>query len=153
MDKSELRNFLAPRAALEALTHEASGAIPRSQRQRNYVSIHQFPYRVGRESRIEYVNGKQVVLERRKRSDSQVTNDLYLFDTGERLAISREHFLIREVNTNFQLLDRGSACGTMLNDSIVGAGNDLQGIAELKDGDVIHLGGGNSPYLYRFHLL
>lgn len=147
--KQIIERFL-PIAALEALTAEAADAVPQPQLLQGLVAVRQVPFRVGRESRVKKVNGRLERIERPKMDDREPNNDLYLVDHGQLLNISREHLLIDVVGSSFVLVDRGSACGTKINDEPIG-GEDQGGTRSLNDGDIITVGTMDSPYRYRFH--
>ena len=134
-------------AMLVPLTPEARAAARDAER----IPIHRFPFRVGRESRLAVRHGMLQVAERRK-LDHPPNNDLYLLDTGNPLNVSREHFQIEEDGDGgFVLVDRGSACGTLVGDQAVG-GEDRGGRATLTPGNVIVVGTSASPYIYKFLL-
>jgi pSer/pThr/pTyr-binding forkhead associated (FHA) protein len=64
--------------------------------------------------------------------------------------ISREHLALDYLGDNrFTLIDRNSACGTMVEDARVG-GRDSGGAIDLKSGQTIRIGSCTSPYLFRF---
>jgi len=129
---------------LRAMNEEASKAMQRDQRLIEHV-----PYRVGRERRVALVAGEYRSIERRE-TDAAPTNDLYLLDMGEKLNVSREHFQIeQEQDGSYVLVDRGSACGTIVDDQPVG-GHDAGGRFPLKNGSTIRVGIASSPYLFEF---
>ncbi|MCB1878186.1 MAG: hypothetical protein KDH88_19600 [Chromatiales bacterium] len=131
------------RVFFEALTDEAAQAMGAER-----VEIEHFPFRVGRESRTQTVNGELVVMERR-RSDHAPNNDLYLLDRGVRLNISREHFQIeRRLFGRYRLVDRGSACGTGVGGDWIG-GRDRGGTTHLDAEEEIVVGTPQSPYVFR----
>jgi hypothetical protein len=110
------------------------------------IAIRQYPFRVGRESRMHIEDGNHGKTERR-RTGAPPNNDVYLQDTGEKLQISREHFQIEpRADGGFDLLDRGSACGTCVGNRTISSG----GRCELKPGDAITIGIHSSPYVFRF---
>ncbi|THB79711.1 MAG: FHA domain-containing protein [Desulfobulbaceae bacterium] len=148
-DKKSILNKIIPVAVLKALTQEAEHAIPLTMSVEGFVSIRQFPFRVGRESRVQTVKGKIERIERPKHESNEPNNDLYLVDRGQLLNISREHFLIEKEGDRYLLSDRGSACGTKINDQSVG-GNDAGGTHILRDGDEIVIGTKDSPYRFQF---
>lgn len=149
--KKEILERYLPKAALEAITDEAVDAVPLNHIDDNLIIIREFPFKVGRESRVAKINGRLEAIERPKKDiNSKPNNDLYLIDRGHLLNISREHFQIElREDGKFYLVDRGSACGTRAGEVVLG-GEDKGGTAELDDGDVICVGTGNSPYRYRF---
>lgn len=147
--KRQILNAVTPKAVLHALTPEAAYAVPYAQLTQALVSILQFPYRVGRESRTKLINDRIGRIERPKSDHADPNNDLYLVDSGTRMNISREHFSIVEDAGRYRLIDRGSACGTQVGDTRIG-GEDSGGSHPLQDGDVIGIGTANTPYWYRF---
>ena len=149
-DKQSLLAEIIPKAVLKATTDEAKQAIGKNCLGEDMIGIWQFPFRIGRESRVTYVEGELVVSERRKlRDDSKPNNDIYLVDGGELLNISRQHLKIEKDENGYSVVDRRSACGTVVNDHAFG-GRDEGGSCTLKDGDVVKIGGQNSPYLFEF---
>ncbi len=129
---------------LRALTEEAKKSMQRDERPIGHV-----PFRVGRERRVAIVDGEYRSIERRI-TDAPPTNDLYLLDLGEKLNVSREHFQIeQEHDGSYVVVDRGSACGTIVDDQPVG-GHDEGGRCPLKNGSTIRVGTGSSPYLFEF---
>jgi hypothetical protein len=131
---------------LVPLTPEAREAA-----RRDTIALDHFPFRVGRESRLGVHHGALQVMERRKQAEDP-SNDLYLLDTGKVLNISRQHFQIEQsTNGTYELVDRGSACGTIVGNQVLG-GHDAGGRATLEDGNVIVVGTSASPYVYKFQL-
>ncbi len=113
------------------------------------IPIRQYPFRVGRECRMHIEDGNQVSAERR-RTGAAPNNDLYLQDSAEKMQISREHFQIEQrADGGFELVDRGSACGTRVGKRTI-PGGDRGGRCELKHGDTIAIGLNASPYVFRF---
>ncbi len=116
------------------------------------VPLHTMPFRLGRECRIRMADGRAVTTERR-RGAGRPNNDLYMLNPGKRLFVSREHFqIIRTPDGRYLLQDRGSRCGTCVEDRLIGGG-DRSGECELKDGDTIRVGGMNSPFVFKFRCL
>ena len=148
-DKQAILKLLLPKAVLKPLTPEAEQAVPDGMIQSGLISIRKFPFRVGRESRVMLVEGKIRRIERPRLGGREPNNDLYLIDSGELLNISREHFQIERTGEGYVLVDRGSACGTMVGAIRVGA-NDAGGSVPLKDGDTIGIGTESTPYRYTF---
>jgi hypothetical protein len=133
-----------PTPMLVALTPEAREAMHSEQ-----VKITHFPFRVGRESRMGMVGGALQVMERRK-LNAPPNNDLYLIDDGKPLNVSREHFQIERTDDGrYELVDRGSACGTMVGNEILG-GHDQGGRCTLENGNVIVVGTSRSPFAFKF---
>jgi pSer/pThr/pTyr-binding forkhead associated (FHA) protein len=128
-------------AFLKALTPEAKVSLGS-----DLLKIPRFPFRVGRESRVQEAPRFQ---NSRRRSDSIFTNDLYLIDQGKLLNISREHFQIEWRDSMFFLVDRGSVCGTLVEGVTVGKGRN-GGEKQLKNGDVIIVGTSESRLAFKF---
>ena len=131
---------------LEALTPEAEASLggPR-------IRLSHLPFRVGRESRLVMGAHGLEVAERRKTAAAP-NNDLYLQDHGPRLQVSRTHLQIdADPNGGFQVIDRGSACGTMVGSTGLG-GRDRGGEHPIVSGDVIIVGTSESPFVFRFLL-
>lgn len=144
-----LKNHL-PKAMLKALTPEAIGATPSTYIDGDLITIMDFPFKVGRESRVAKIKGRLEPVERPKKDiGSKPNNDLYLMDRGHLLNISREHFQIELREGEHYLVDRGSACGTKLQEISLG-GDDKGGAVKLRDGDVIGVGAKGTPYLFKF---
>ena len=100
-------------------------------------------------TRLGVVKGRLEVLERRK-PVATPTNDLYILDAGPVLQVSREHFQIEQISEGrYELIDRGSACGTIVGNHLVG-GHDQGGRCPLEDGNVIVIGTSKSPYAFKF---
>lgn len=148
-DKLTILMESLPKAMLQALNPETKNAVPQALLRDDKVVISQFPYKIGRESRVIRIDGRLERIERHKKDDSPPNNDLYLMDRGERLNVSREHFQIEKNGSGYFLVDRGSACGTKVEGVNVG-GDDRGGSVELHDGDVIAVGAVGTPYLFRF---
>ena len=125
--KQAIQQKFRPRAVLKALTVQAANAVPTGMVVADMVAILRYPFRVGRESRVQVVQGQ---IQR----------------------IERAHFRIEEDVREHLIVDRGSACGTGVGATRVG-GNDLGGSAPLRDGDTISVGEGPTPYRYQFIVL
>ncbi|WP_456323087.1 FHA domain-containing protein [Hydrogenimonas sp.] len=155
VDKLKIKNTFIPKAALVAQTAEAAAAVPIRNKQDQMIAIWDFPFLIGRESRLEISkNGELLVKERFKHSFvNNKTNDLYLVDFGKKLQISREHLLIEQTDDGrYYILDRGSKCGSEANGTRIGSGTEVER-TEIKDGDTIILGTPSSPYRYIFVVL
>jgi len=148
-DKQSILKRVTPVAVLKPMTPEATNSINRNCLHHEFIGIWQFPFHLGRESRVETVNGKLVRTERNKISQGKPNNDTYLMDGGRFLQISREHFRIDKTETGYTVFDRGSACGTMINSEKIGS-EDRGGTHTLEDGDIIKIGAEDSPYLFQF---
>ncbi|HEC16479.1 MAG TPA: FHA domain-containing protein [Sedimenticola sp.] len=132
---------------LVALTPEAEASIGGER-----LVLDHFPFRIGRESRIEMVSGMPRLAERRRSGDPNPNNDLYLQDRGRMLNVSRQHLQIeRDGDGGYRVLDRGSACGTLVGSNKIG-GHDAGGECPLKDGDLLVIGTSESPFVFRFVL-
>jgi len=127
---------------LKSLTPEAQACAGVSK-----LPISQFPFRVGRESRVQHVPAPSD----RRRPNSILNNDLYLFETGPLLNVSREHFQIERRNGDYYLVDRGSACGTLVEGKLIG-GERSGGELRLTSGDVIIVGTSESRHVFKFML-
>jgi len=77
------------------------------------------------------------------------SNDLYLAETGAELNVSREHFQIERREGGYELTDRGSTCGTIVEGVIIG-GHHRIGRKALAAGDVIIVGTSASSYVFKF---
>jgi pSer/pThr/pTyr-binding forkhead associated (FHA) protein len=126
---------------LKALTPEAKAALGG-----NYYGISQFPFRVGRESRTTIAES---FFGSRRNNDSAPNNDLYLVETGALLNVSRDHFLVDADGENYVLVDRGSACGTLVEGELVGE-KRKGGSRQLNNNDVIIVGTSESKYVFKF---
>lgn len=147
--KQQILQEYLPKAALQPMTPEAESGVPKAMLWEGLVLIHRFPFRVGRESRVMRRGNRVHRIERPKQDDSAPNNDLYLIDFGELLNISREHFQIESREDGFYLVDRGSACGTKVENENIG-GRDAGGARRLEDGAIIVAGAKGSPYAFRF---
>ena len=131
---------------LHPLTDVAKEAI-----EEETVVIGKLPFLVGREFRYRMVDGEMRSMERRKTS-STPNNDLYLVDREELLNVSRNHFQIeKNVDGAYELVDRGSRCGTIVDDKHVG-GDDSGGRCLLQNGSTIIVGTSQSPFVFRFEI-
>lgn len=113
------------------------------------IQLTVLPFRVGREARFGLVHGSVVSMERRN-TDSAANNDLYLHDHADFLNVSREHFQIeQDANGGFVLLDRGSTCGTIVDNVPVGVHAPSKH-HPLQNGSTIRVGTATSPFVFRF---
>ena len=134
-----------PVASLVALTEEARRALGN----RSGVPVASLPFRVGRERRTP--SARSVPQEERRGATPQL-NDVYLLDSMRKhLFVSGAHFAIDREADSFVLMDRGSACGTVVAGTRVG-GRRTGGRTELRSGDEIVVGTRTSPYVYRFEV-
>lgn len=148
--KQEMIEAVIPEAVLQALTLEAIDAVPKCLLlTNNIVCIHSFPFKIGRESRVQKVNGRIERVERPAQEENEPNNDLYLLDRGPLLNVSREHIKLEKHNGVYMLLDRGSACGTKVVDCVTGA-EERGSSFVLKDGDTIVLGADETNFKFKF---
>lgn len=152
-EKKKIMEKIMPVAVLKAMTPAAEQAVAKTVLVEGIVPLRNFPFKVGRESRVKMVDGKIERIERVKNVQVSPNNDLYLVDDGHLLNISREHFQIERDGDRFYLFDRGSACGTLVEDQAVGEGDGRESTVELKDGDTITIGTRQSPYIFQFVVL
>lgn len=131
-------------ARLVALTEEAEAALGG----RREVPVTRLPFRVGRDRRQS--SDGDVAVERRGEAEP-AENDLYLRETngGQSLHISGAHFEIERADEGFVLVDRGSACGTIVAGRRIG-GHRRGGQTPLRDGDEVVVGTSRSRYIFRF---
>jgi pSer/pThr/pTyr-binding forkhead associated (FHA) protein len=151
-EKKELLSSMIPKAVLKAVTPEAKHSIIKRTFKQDIIPIYSYPFRMGREARVKYIDGEIILQERHKLGGEEPNNNVYLLDNGEYLQISREHCSIIKTDIGYLLQDRGSACGSMVNQLDIG-GDDHDGHTTLKDGDIITLGSKESPYKYKFIIL
>lgn len=148
-DKRQILQALFPKAVLKAMTPEARQAIPAGLQVKGMAVIHEFPFRIGRESRTTVIDNRIHRLERPLASGAKLNNELYLLDTGALFQISREHLQIEKTDTGYRLVDRGSKCGASVNGIRLGSHAGVM-TAELRDGDVIGIGTSQTQYVYTF---
>ena len=148
-NKQAILKRVTPLAVLKPMTPEAENSISSYCLGHEFIGIWEFPFRIGRESRVETVDGKLVHAERNKIGSGKPNNDIYLMDRGRFLQVSREHLSIEKTETGYSISDRGSACGTSINTQKIG-GEDRGGTHILEDGDTIKIGADESPYLFQF---
>ncbi len=117
----------------------------------NEIALDRFPFRVGREGRVHAsASGLRGMIERRAAATAKTTNELYVKDFGKSVNVSREHFQIEARDDgSYELVDRGSACGTIVSDRVVG-GNFAGGRCQLKFGDSIIVGTRQSSIVFEF---
>ncbi len=152
-EKKELLSSMIPKAVLKAMTSEAKHSIVKRSFGQDIIPIYNYPFRIGRESRVEHVDNEIIVQGRHTLSDYHPNNDAYLFDNGEFLQISKEHCTIIHNDTDeYMLQDIGSSCGSLINQIQLG-GENKDDTYTLKDGDIITLGSKDSKYKFKFILL
>ena len=113
--------------ALVAVTEEAQRALG----DKPEVCMTRFPFNVGRALQL---------------------NDASVTDPQPVKQISREHFVVDRIDDGYWLIDRSSACGTIVAGTHIG-GERRGGRIQLRDGDLITIGNGKSPYTYRFQIV
>lgn len=143
--------MVSPRseATLVAVTEEAQRVLGGARE----VRVTQFPFKVGRERRTpESDRHLPPEVKQRRSGEAPPLNDLYLREkSNESLHISGAHFAIECVDDQFFLVDRGSACGTIVAGRRVG-GHREGGRIELRDGDEVIVGTGRSRYVFQFRI-
>jgi hypothetical protein len=113
------------------------------------IALNRFPFRVGREGRKQRPAGILSKLERRPPIEPS-NNELYVKDFGKVVNVSREHFQIEvKSDGSYELVDRGSACGTIVGNNVVG-GNFSGGRCPLTFGDAIIVGTRQSEIVFEF---
>ncbi len=138
---------VATLVTITPVTKEAKLALD-NQRE---VRITHFPFKIGRESRVATPANPPPIELRLGRAPQ--LNDLYLVEPrwADLLQISREHFAIEYGSDQFFLVDRGSACGTIVAGTRIG-GHQKGGRPELRDGDEVIVGTHKSRYVFRFRV-
>jgi hypothetical protein len=142
---------LMPLAALVPMTDEALHALPNGLVPKGLVGFNNFPYRIGRESRVvrDEKTGQVHRMERHRPGNTNPNNDLYLVDDGKLLNISREHLSIEMRGDDFCVIDRNSACGFSIDGQHFG-GDGKGGSCAIKNGQVLAMGAKHSLYQFRF---
>ncbi len=139
----------APVTALVAVTRDAKRALAGAAEAR----ITRYPFKVGRESRQSAGDGSPESDSNQRLRLVPELNDLYLLEPkwSDLNRISRQHFVIEYDGRQFWLVDRRSACGTIVASQQVG-GNRRGGRALLRPGDTIAIGPPYSEYVFRFEV-
>lgn len=115
------------------------------------VPVDRLPFRVGRESRFRMVAGQLVSMERRNPT-GEANNDLYVLDQEKFLNISREHCqLERLANGDYAVVDRGSTCGTLVDEHAIGTASGQMRVT-VRHGSLIRLGTTTSPFQFRVEI-
>jgi len=113
------------------------------------IVLDRFPFRVGREGRAQPATGIRSLMDRRPPPE-RTNNELYVKDFGKSVNVSREHFQIEAKDDGtYELVDRGSACGTIVRDHVIG-GNFTGGRCPLEFGDSIIVGTWQSAIVFEF---
>lgn len=136
-------------ATLVAMTPQAERALGGTRE----VRFTHFPFNVGRERRFPNAHEPTGEREQRRHGVAPQLNDAYLLElpSASTLHISGAHFAIECLDNRFFLVDRGSACGTIVAGTQIG-GNRTGGRTELRDGDEVIVGTGRSRYVFRFQI-
>ena len=91
MSRNELIKSFLPNAVLMPLTTAAEKSILNTQTQNKVIPMFEFPFKVGRESRMAE-NEKGLFVKLRIFNDiSKPNNDIYLINNTENLEISKKH--------------------------------------------------------------
>ncbi|MBI4886773.1 MAG: FHA domain-containing protein [Acidobacteria bacterium] len=134
---------------LAPLTEEARHALGGAEE----VPIACFPFRVGRDTGRTRPGTASIDAGDAGGSGTSPENDVCLIETsGHARHVSSRHFAIEREDGQFFLVDRGSACGTIVSGRRIG-GNREGGRAQLRDGDEIIVGTSRSRYAFRFAVL
>lgn len=154
VEKKEILESLSPKAILIPLTNEATESIVLMNNHSDMIPILKFPFRVGKESRVDS-NEKGFFLKFRlfkSKNDAEPNNDAYLIDKTEESEISKEHFQIERTNNFYLLRDRESKKGTTINNITYGGDNsEIEQV--LNDGDIIQVGSCSSKFKFQFLIL
>lgn len=127
-----------------------TGAATQALAGARWLALERLPFRVGRESRAP-AGDRRAVPDERRRGIAEPNNDLYIWDPGPLLNVSREHFQIeRAADGGFLVRDRGSTCGTLVDGVKIGAGGAKS--RRLNHDSVITVGTFESPFQFRFEL-
>lgn len=152
MSRSELIKSFLPNAVLVPLTPEAEKSILDMQTINKLVPMFEFPFKVGRESRMSENDRGLFVKLRILNNVSKPNNDIYLVNNTESLEISKEHFQIEKKDDIYLIKDRNSTLGTKLNDKEIGKDNANKSYI-LEDKDIIKIGSSDSKYEFQFLIL
>lgn len=152
MSRSELIKSFLPNAVLVPLTPEAEKSILDMQTINKLVPMFEFPFKVGRESRMSENDRGLFVKLRILNNVSKPNNDIYLVNNTESLEISKEHFQIEKKDDIYFIKDRNSTLGTKLNDKEIGKDNANNSYI-LEDKDIIKIGSSDSKYEFQFLIL
>ncbi|MBU3014962.1 FHA domain-containing protein [Poseidonibacter lekithochrous] len=150
--KKNIIKTIMPKAVLLPLTKEATNALVKGQYQHDLIPMMDFPFKVGRESRLDTNDNGLFVKLRLIRTPSKPNNDIYLINEGRDLQISKEHFQIERTSSEYILKDRGSSNGTTINDITYGGEKEVFEKV-LNDGDIIKIGTNQSLFKYQFLIL
>ena len=143
--KKEIIDSFIPKAVLVPLTEDAKLSIANTSHHKKLIPIGTFPFKIGRESRMEEGDRGLFVKLRIMANSSRPNNDIYLIDNKNNIEISndKDEYLIK---------DRNSTLGTKLNDIEIGKEQNKY-THILKDGDIIKIGSNHSKYEFQFLVL
>ena len=135
-------------ATLVALTQEAEHALGGIRE----VPLTRFPVNFGRHRSPGSEHTHEGSGE--EGHDPAPLNDVYLIEleSSSHRHVSGAHFAIEYSDNQFFLVDRGSACGTIVAGNRIG-GNRKGGRTELRDGDEVVVGTSRSPFVFRFGIV
>lgn len=150
--KINLLKSITPKAVLLPLTKEASQAIAKGTTNNDLIPLINFPFKIGRESRLGKSEAGIFLKLRIITSATKPNNDIYLINNSRELQISKEHFQIEKQDNCYLLKDRGSSNGTTINGVTYGGKKEIFE-QELKDGDIIKIGNEKSEFKYQFLIL
>ena len=152
MSRNELIKSFLPNAVLMPITTAAEKSILNTQTQNKVIPMFEFPFKVGRESRMAE-NEKGLFVKLRIFNDiSKPNNDIYLINNTENLEISKEHFQIEKKDDSYFIKDRKSTLGTKLNNEEIGK-DTVNKSYIIKDKDIIKIGSNDSKYEFQFLIL
>ena len=112
-----------------------------------------FPFRIGRDYRVSSQVNRHTSEHERRIGVTPPVNDVYLREqpSSPFWQVSREHCAIEYVDGRFFVVDRESACGTIVAEQQIG-GNRAGGRVEIRPGETIVLGTPDSPYIFKFEV-
>lgn len=146
--KQDILKSIIPRAVLLPLNQKTKMSISNDK----FIPINNFPFKVGRESRISDDERGFFVKLRLRNVEYTPNNDIYLIDNNEFLQISKEHFEISIEDDSYIIVDRGSMNGTTLNNVTIGGDRTIEK-RNIDDGDIVKIGTVNSNYEFQFLIL
>ena len=150
--KKEIIDSFIPKAVLVPLTEDAKLSIANTSHHKKLIPIGTFPFKIGRESRMEEGDRGLFVKLRIMANSSRPNNDIYLIENKNNIEISKEHFEISNDKDEYLIKDRNSTLGTKLNDIEIGKEQNKY-THILKDGDIIKIGSNHSKYEFQFLVL
>lgn len=152
VSKNELINSFLPNAVLIPITTEAEKSILNTQIINKLIPMFEFPFKIGRESRMSENDRGLFVKLRILNNISKPNNDIYLVNNTESLEISKEHFSIEKKDDSYFIIDRKSTLGTKLNNNEIGKDKANKPYT-IKDKDIIKIGSSDSKYEFQFLIL